>query len=313
MNQNLVHLLVRGVVISQIVPHLLFRVLGKALIPPRHRLIVVSTSIDHAVGIVVVGPVVVGRAHVGRIDGKLQHLHVGAAAVPHQPSDTVSHQAQILGDDIYIAQLPADGVEQVHAGAFLPVPCFGAVGIGGNGEILVKATEVVNPNHVIELEAVPHPAAPPLEIGGTVVIPAVQRVTPDLTVGGKGIRRAARDGGRSIVFVQLEQLRVGPHIRAVGRDVDGNVAHDLNMLPICVGLQLGPLLIELELQILLEFYVKVQLPVVVVHGKAPVHPNIFGPLSKGRVTEIVLQRHEQGKIIQPPGVAGAESAEIRIF
>ena len=51
------------------------------------------------------------------------------------------------------------------------------------------------PNHVIELKAVPHPAAPPLEVGSSVVVPAIQRVAPNLTVGGKGIRRAARNGG----------------------------------------------------------------------------------------------------------------------
>ena len=190
---------------------------------------------------------------------------------------------------------------------------LGTVGIGGNGEIFVKATEMIHTNHVIELEAVPHPAAPPLEIGSPVIIPAVQGVPPNLTVGGKGIRRAARDGGGRVVLVQLEQLRVGPHVCAVGRNVDGNVTHDLDVLTVGIGLQLCPLLIELELQILLELHVKVQLPVVVVHGKAPVHPNILGPLAEGRVAEIVLQSHEQGEIIQPPGVAGAESAEIRIF
>ena len=193
------------------------------------------------------------------------------------------------------------------------MPCLGAVGVGGNGKILVKATEVINTNHIIELKAVPHPAAPPLEIGGPVILPAVQRVPPDLTVRGKGIRRTARDGSGSVVLVQLEQLRVSPYVGTVGRDIDGNVAHDLNVFCVGIGLQLRPLLVKLELQVFLELHVKVQLPIVVVHGKAPVHPNILGPLSERRLVKIILQRHEQGEIIQPPGVAGAKSAEVGIF
>ena len=115
------------------------------------------------------------------------------------------------------------------------------------------------------------------------------------------------------MLVQLEQLRVGPHIRAVGRDIDGNIAHNLNVLAVGIGLQLHPLLIELELQVFLELYVKIQLPVVVVDGETPVHPDVLGPLAERHIVKVAFQRHKQGKVIQPPGVVPAEGLIRRIL
>ena len=172
---------------------------------------------------------------------------------------------------------------------------------------------MVDSHHVIELEAVPHPADPPVVTRGPMIIPAVQGVAPDLAVGGEGIRRAAGNGGGAIVSVQLEQLRVSPHVRSVGRDVDGNIAYDLDMLTVCVGLQLRPLPVKLELEVLLELDVEVQLPVVVIQGEAPVHPDILRPLAEGHPAEEGFQSHEQGVIVQPPAVFSAESVESLIF
>ena len=58
-------------IVSQILPHLLFGILGKTSVPARNGLIVVGAGIDNTVGVIVVGPVVIGGADVGRINGKL--------------------------------------------------------------------------------------------------------------------------------------------------------------------------------------------------------------------------------------------------
>ena len=66
--------------------------------------------------------------------------------------------------------------------------------VSRNGKVFVKASEMVNPNHIVELVTVSQAADPPLVSCVSVVIPAIQRVAPELTGGRKTVRRAAGDG-----------------------------------------------------------------------------------------------------------------------
>ena len=269
--------------------------------------------VDHAVGVIVVGPVVVRRGGVLRVDGELQHLHVGAAAGPHQRADAVGQQAQVLGDDVHLAQLPVHGVEQLHARALFPVARPRVGGIGRDREILVEAAEVIDAHDVVQFEAVPHPAHPPGVAGLPVALPAVERVAPDLAVGSKGIRRAACNGRRLVFAVQLEQVRVCPDVCAVRRNIDGDVAHDPDVPCVGISLQLRPLLGELVLQIFVELHIKVEFTVVVIHGEVPVHADIFRPALERCFPEEGLQRHEQCIIVQPPGVVCTECVEPAVL
>ena len=54
--------------------------------------------------------------------------------------------------------------------------------------------------------------------------PVVQRVAPALAGAGEDVRRHAGHGGGAAVAVEQEQVRVGPHVRRVARDVDRQVA-----------------------------------------------------------------------------------------
>ena len=287
--------------------------LGQACVPAGQRFIIVGTGVDHAVAAVVLGPVIIGISNVGGVHSELQDLHVGIAAVLHQLADALGHEAEILRNDGHIAQAGVDGVEQVHAGTLLPVAVLGTALVGRDGEVLVKATEMVDADHIIQLEGMPHTGDPPLIAGGLVEIPAVQGIAPDLAVLGKGIGGAACDGGGLIVLIQLEQLGMGPDIGTVGRNVDGDIAHDLDVLVVGILFKPCPLLVKLELDVFLELYVKIQLPVVIVQGKAPVHPDILGPLPEGHFLEEGFQGHEQGIVIEPPVVVIAEGPELRIM
>ena len=112
-DENFVHPVIRGVVIAQVVPNLRLCFDAEARVPTGQRLVVVGAGVDHTVGIVIVGPVVVRAAYIRRVNGKLQHLHIGITAVPHQSADAVGHESQILGDDADVPQVTADGVEQL--------------------------------------------------------------------------------------------------------------------------------------------------------------------------------------------------------
>ena len=54
------------------------------------------------------------------------------------------------------------------------------------------------------------------------------------------------------------------------------------------------------------FHLKVQLPAVVVHGGLPAQTDVLGPLNPRFALKAALDRHEQGKIVQPPLVFLAE-------
>ena len=78
--------------------------------------------------------------------------------------------------------------------------------------------------------------------------PVIQRVAPELAVGGKVIRRAPGHAGKAALRVQLEQLAAHPCVYRVGGDIDGDVAEDLYALFVRVVLDLLPLDCKLILQ-----------------------------------------------------------------
>ena len=77
--------------------------------------------------------------------------------------------------------------------------------------------------------------------------PVIQRVAPQLTVGGEIIRRAACHTGKTALGIQLEQLAAHPGIHRVGRDIDGDIAQDLHTLVVGILLHSLPLGAELVL------------------------------------------------------------------
>ena len=144
------------------------------------------------------------------------------------------------------------------------------------------------------------------------VVPSVQGVAPDLTGGGKGIRGTAGDGLRHVLLIQLEELGMDPDIRAVRRYINRDIAYDPNVPFIGVFLDCFPLAEEIVLQVFVELNIEVKMFVIVIQGEAPAHADILGPFLMGDISEEVLQGHEQGVIIQPPGVVRAELNKIRM-
>ena len=312
-DEGLVQVLLGGVVVAQVVPHHLHLGLGDHINPAHQGLVVVCAGVGHAVFGIVVGQVVAGGAGVPGVEGKLQHLHVGEAGVLHQLAYGVGHVAQVFGNDLVPAQALLQGVEQIHAGAFLPPAVHGGLLAIGDGVVFVKAAEVVDAGHIVELVAIPQAGDPPLEAGLLVVFPAVEGIAPELAGGGKAIRRAARHGDGGVALVQLEELGVCPGVGAVHGHVDRDITHDLDAAAVGVALQLAVLLEELELQVHLEFNIEIQHPAVVIQGKVPAQADVLGPVVPALAAEEVLQCHEEGIVLQPPMVFRKELLIIGIL
>src|SRR5207302_319444 len=84
----------------------------------------------------------------------------------------------------------------------------------------------------------------PVEAAFAQRIPAVQWIAPALAGGGEVVRRHARDADQLPLFIQLEEIRVGPDVRAVVVDEYGNVAEDADVARVRVFAQRGPLLAD---------------------------------------------------------------------
>ena len=134
------------------------------------------------------------------------------------------------------------------------------------------------------------------------VIPAVQRISPELSRSGKSIRRAARHRHRRQRLVQLEKFRVCPGIRAVKRHINRNIPDNFYFLLIRVGFQRKPLLRK---QVLLELVKSHFLRIffgIALQCLLLAEPDILIPLSPALAAEGILHRHIEGVILQPVSV-----------
>ena len=109
---------------------------------------------------------------------------------------------------------------------------------------------MIDTHYIIKFETVLNSFDPPLVSCLFVIIPVIEGISPELSCGGKCIRRASCHSGGLIVLVKLEHLGSRPCIRTVKRHIDRDIADDLNAFLIRICVKLFPLLIKF---ILLEF------------------------------------------------------------
>src|SRR5260370_41982915 len=77
--------------------------------------------------------------------------------------------------------------------------------------------------------------------------PVIKRVSPELTVSGKIIRRYTGDSDGFQVVVHLKQGGARPNVRTVHRHEDWDIAENLDVARVRIDLEGKPLLEELKL------------------------------------------------------------------
>ncbi len=160
-----------------------------------------------------------------------------------------------------------------------------------NRIIFVKATEVIDPHHIIQLVAVGDPPHPPGILRLFMIFPAVQRIPPQLSRRRESIRRTASHCHRCQCIVQLKQFRVGPGVRTVKRHINRDITDDLYLLLIRVCLQCKPLLREQVLLKLIKFHFLRIFLAVCLHGLRPAELDILIPLAPTLPLKGILHRH----------------------
>ena len=117
---------------------------------------------------------------------------------------------------------------------------------------------MVKAHHIIALCSAANAVFPPLEAVRTHGIPIIERVAPELAVGAEIVRRDTGDGARLPVGVEAKLRRLRPDVRAVGRDVHGQVADDAHAVRVRVGAHRVPLAGELRLEISVQEHAVVE-------------------------------------------------------
>ena len=181
------------------------------------------------------------------IEGKLQHLHARIAGLLDQPDHRRRHIPEILGDDRTVSQRFFQRVEKRIPGPGHPFSIDRGLLSVRNFEILVKAAEVIDPHDIIAPEAVGKPFHPPGKIRAPVILPIVNRISPQLSCRGEPIRRAPGHHRRISLVIQLEQLRMAPCVRAVKGHINRNIPDDLHAVLVCIRLERFPLPAEIVL------------------------------------------------------------------
>ncbi|CDB29719.1 unknown [Firmicutes bacterium CAG:137] len=164
-----------------------------------------GTCITHAIPGVAVGQVIAGLPG---IEGKFQHLHAGIARVLLELPDLPGEVPQVLGNELHPRQPLPQGTDEIPAGARQPVAAPGCVILCRNCPVALKAPEMVQAHHIVHPARRPQAAQPPGIAGRAQLLPVVQRVPPQLPVGGKRIRRHPCHQPGLPVLIQLEQLAV---------------------------------------------------------------------------------------------------------
>ena len=244
-----------------------------------------------------------------RVEGVDQHLHAGQTALGDIGQGIGVQVAQVLGNQGKAGHI-FQHIQQVVAGALLPVALPGILGSLGDGPVGMEGPEVVNAHHVIQPGHMGAPALPPGKAGLFVIGPVVQGIAPVLALVGKGIRGHAGHAGGAHILLQLEELRIAPHLGAVRRDIDGQVADDGDSLGVGVGLDRLPLAEEQILQEGLEGTLLSHFFPAAGHGLRLAQADLVGPLGQ-LLVKMGVQGHKEGVVRQPVGLLSLKLLQLR--
>ena len=158
---------------------------------------------------------------------------------------------------------------------------------------MVNADDVVQPAGAVDA------ADPPAEAVLAHPIPVVQGVAPELAVGAEIVGRHTGYGLGNQRFIQLEELRLRPHVSGIHGHIDGQVADDADALRVDIVAQPLPLAEEQVLQIGEEIHILLQQGTVFLQRLRLPQADIVGPLRPRLHAEMALARHEQGIVWEP--------------
>jgi len=225
-------------------------VLGRCFIfkPAFYRIVVMRPRIRNTVWNIIMGQVRMSRQILSK--RKQQNPHSGKSKAVYDFFHIVGYQSQILGNNGNGGKCFLDRGKKINGRRLLPAPvkssCLGC----RNFPKCYKTPEVVNAHHIKKAEVMGKPLYPPAVPGLLKYVPAVNRISPELTGCAEIVRRHTGDAERPFVLIQFEEVCMCPDIGAVIADIDGYIANEFYALVITIIFQRMQLF---EKQILKKF------------------------------------------------------------
>ena len=139
------------------------------------------------------------------------------------------------------------GGKETVARAFEPGALHGRRRFGWNDVVAFETAKMVQAHDIHELQDGLHPGNPPRIASVSHDVPAVHRVSPSLSCGTKIVWRNTSDLRGLARVIQGEQVRMPPHIGAIVRHIDREIANQTNATVMAVLLECLPLPKELQL------------------------------------------------------------------
>jgi hypothetical protein len=238
-------------------------------------------------------------ARLAGIKRKLEHFHARKTALLQQAAYFVGQKAQVLGNDLHLRASGFDGVHKIDSGALHPNAVSRGFRIRVHAPVGGEAAKVVDSEAVEQGCRRTHATNPPGIAGLLHVVPVVDRVAPELTVLAEVVRRNASYAARSALFVQLKLLGRAPDVRTVQRNIDGQIAHNLNAVTVGVGFQPCPLFKEQPLNKLVEANAFFQAFARGIQSGLFAHTRFIRPFAPGNAAVFVLEGHKQRVVLQP--------------
>ena len=155
---------------------------------------------------------------------------------------------QILGNEGQILKRLPPLAQHGGAWRLAPTPTPGVLILAGNRPVGLQGTEVVDAQHVGQAQLAADAFPPPAETLLLMAAPDEGGGTPQLTRGGKVIRRDTALLSQRPVPIHTEEMGVAPHVAAVVGHVKGHVPNDGDAPASGLAQQVSPLAVQLPLE-----------------------------------------------------------------
>ena len=158
-----------------------------ALVKISHKsLIVMGSSVNNGIGRIIIWKVFIASVPAER---EFQNLHPGISGFFQQFLHIRVKDAQVLRNDLGIPDHAVNGIRQLFPRPFQPFSRFSILCPSGNGIIFHHSDEMIDSHHIIQPRGGLHAGFPPCKFLLFDEFPVVKRISPQLSVIGKCIRR----------------------------------------------------------------------------------------------------------------------------
>src|SRR5262249_29186575 len=159
-------------------------------------------------------------------EAELKNLHPGNPDCGKKLPHVLRNDAQIFRHEWNVSQLSPRRVEEPPARTGHPLPLHRRLRSGRHTPSRREAAEVIDPDRSGETKRLLQACDPPGVAVLLHLVPAVERITPELARLGEGVRWNAGDELGLARILQREELLPRPDVGAVVRDVDREIAED---------------------------------------------------------------------------------------